>query len=260
MDGTLLNENFELTPTVIETVAKARKTGLVFVIVTGRDRRSALPFLTDLGIENTFIGSGGAQIWLDGKPVGQTSFSAEQTHFILGLVEEFNTGVFLDQGSQAINFGSRYYVDLFMHVSDSIECKNPIQFFDPLPSKISLCQEPPVLLQIRNRLAEVFPMLTMGSPFSGILDINPGGGNKGNGLSKLGEMLGISKNEIVAVGDSENDVSLFQAAGFTIAMGNSDEVLRSKADLIAPANSENGIAWVLNEIMKANAELTNNSD
>jgi HAD superfamily hydrolase (TIGR01484 family) len=205
-------------------------------------------------VDNIFVGSGGAQIWIDGHPVMQSCFTYEQTLAILDLGKELDAGMFIDQIKRAWNYGSRYYVDLFMHVSDSLECKDPNAFLNPLPGKISLCQEHSILQQIRLRLNAIYPTLTMSFPFPQVLDINPSGGNKGEGLTRLANMLGIGKDEIAVVGDSENDMSMFLSAGLTIAMGNAIYDLRSKADIIAPPNSADGIVWVLREIMKANAE------
>lgn len=260
LDGTLLNEIFELTPGVISAVKEAHNSNLPLVVITGRDHLSALPFLNQLGVENIFVGSGGAQIWVDGQPVVQSYFTPEQTQFILDLGKEFNVGMFIDQKNQAWNYGSRYYVDLFMHVSDSLECKDPITFLNLLPGKITLCQEHSRLQQIRRRLTAIFPTLTLSFSFPQALDINPSGGNKGEGLAHLANMLGLCKDEIAVVGDSENDMSMFLFAGLSIAMGNATDELRSKADIIAPPNSADGIVWVLRELMKANKENFTNSN
>lgn len=74
--------------------------------------------------------------------------------------------------------------------------------------------------------------------------------SKGHALSMLAEELGINKNEIACIGDGENDLSMFRAAGLKIAMGNAVSELKDAADYVTASNKKDGVAeavrkWVL---------------
>ena len=65
---------------------------------------------------------------------------------------------------------------------------------------------------------------------------------KGNALAVLGQMLDISREEIIAIGDSHNDISMIEYAGLGIAMGNAIDELKHHADYVTKGNDENGVA------------------
>ena len=65
---------------------------------------------------------------------------------------------------------------------------------------------------------------------------------KGKALAVLAERLGIAKEETACIGDGENDLPMFQAAGLKMAMGNGVPELKGKADIILPSNRRSGAA------------------
>jgi len=252
LDGTLLNDNNELTPGVVQAFKRAVEANLQVVVVTGRDKLSALPFLRQLGAEQTVITSGGAQVWLNGELFSHISFTPQQTRNILDLGLQNAAGMFVDQPDQTWRFGVRYYTELYGHLSDSVEIKNGDDLLEPLPFKVSLIQETSVLNIMRDQLALEHPGFTLTSPYSQVLDVNPEGGNKGAALARLAAALGVPLNQTAVAGDSENDLSMFAVAGRTYAMGNAADVLREVADHVAPTNDMDGAAWVLVDVMKRN--------
>ena len=73
---------------------------------------------------------------------------------------------------------------------------------------------------------------------------------KGLALAALADELGIRKDQILAVGDNENDIGLLNAAGIAVAMENGTDGAKRIADIIAPPNSEDGAAAVIEEVLK----------
>ena len=250
LDGTLLNEQNKLTPDVVQAFSRVRQSNLDVVVITGRDKLSALPFLQQLKAERTVITSGGAQIWLNGELISQTCFTHKQVSDILTIGLEYTAGMYVDKQKCTWRYGVRQYTDMFGHLSDSKEIINGGDLLNSPTFKISLIQEPPVLEVIHNRLTELHPRLTITSPFDKVLDVNPKGGNKGEALTRLADQLGIALKQVAVAGDSENDLSMFDVAGMTFAMGNSVAALRDYADFIAPTNAKEGILWVLNKIIE----------
>ena len=61
----------------------------------------------------------------------------------------------------------------------------------------------------------------------------------------LAEKLGIAREQVLAMGDSGNDCAMLRYAGVGAAMGNAGEQAKKAADVIAPSNREDGVAWML---------------
>lgn len=74
------------------------------------------------------------------------------------------------------------------------------------------------------------------------IEINAAGVNKGKSLVKLGELLGIRREEIMTCGDGDNDVTMLREVGFSVAMGNAEETVKQAADYITETNDEDGAA------------------
>ena len=69
--------------------------------------------------------------------------------------------------------------------------------------------------------------------------------NKGVGLMKLASMMGLKSEDFVAIGDSENDVEMFEVSGFGIAVGNGDEIIKEAADYVTEASFGDGTVEAL---------------
>lgn len=74
------------------------------------------------------------------------------------------------------------------------------------------------------------------------IEVNAAGVNKGKGLVRLGEILGIHREEIMACGDGDNDIEMLREVGFGVAMGNAEEEVKKAADYITETNDEDGVA------------------
>jgi hydroxymethylpyrimidine pyrophosphatase-like HAD family hydrolase len=77
--------------------------------------------------------------------------------------------------------------------------------------------------------------------------------NKGDALRRLRESLGIAREEVIVFGDGANDAPLLREAGLAIAMANGAEETRATAQIIAPSNDEDGVAVVLERLLRGEA-------
>ena len=85
--------------------------------------------------------------------------------------------------------------------------------------------------------------------FCDIANINS---NKGNAVKKLLEILNIKKEETIAIGDDNNDLSMFEQVGRKVAMNNAIDLVKEKADEITLSNDEDGVAIYLEKLLKNN--------
>ena len=81
------------------------------------------------------------------------------------------------------------------------------------------------------------------SPF--LTDVNPSGTSKAAGIARMAEALGIGKEETLAFGDGGNDISMIEAAGLGVAMGNAGDPVRTVADYVTQTAEADGIAVAL---------------
>lgn len=100
-----------------------------------------------------------------------------------------------------------------------------------------------------KELQEAFPQLDVSCATTFNMEINSALAGKGNGLLALGKILGISREEIMACGDAENDWDMLKKAGFSVVMENGNEATRKLEDFVTRSNEEEGVAWALEQFV-----------
>ena len=83
-------------------------------------------------------------------------------------------------------------------------------------------------------------------------EVTPPNASKGNALAFLADRYGISQAETIAVGDSDNDISMIRWAGLGVAMGNAAPEVIAAADWVAPSVFDDGLAAVIEEFVLRN--------
>ena len=74
------------------------------------------------------------------------------------------------------------------------------------------------------------------------LEFSRADANKGVGLRKLAEILGVNPDATMAIGDTENDLAIIEAAGIGVAMGNATDAVKARADYVTTTNTKDGVA------------------
>jgi hydroxymethylpyrimidine pyrophosphatase-like HAD family hydrolase len=103
----------------------------------------------------------------------------------------------------------------------------------------------------RDRVHFMMSISTYGKP---ILTLTAMGAHKGRALGVACEALGITLDEVVAFGDSGNDLEMFKVAGASVVMGQADEELKSAATFVSAPNDQDGVAVAVERLL-ANGEL-----
>lgn len=89
------------------------------------------------------------------------------------------------------------------------------------------------------------PDIEITGALSNNIEVNAKGVNKGRGLMILGELLGIHREEIMAVGDGSNDIAMLREAGLGVAMENATEAVKAAADVVTLSNDQEGAATAI---------------
>ena len=77
------------------------------------------------------------------------------------------------------------------------------------------------------------------------LDIVPEGGDKVAGIRRFIDLMGISRDEIIAFGDGENDIEMLKYAGIGVALGNAEEAVKAGADYVTADIDDDGVMKAL---------------
>ena len=114
---------------------------------------------------------------------------------------------------------------------------------------LMVSKDPQQLFEVRSLLEKIDTVNVMCSTDDNIEVVNKNVG-KGNALTFVSNMDEYNGYGIVAIGDSENDLSMLLESHYKIVMGNADESLKKIADFISPANDESGVAIAIEQVLK----------
>lgn len=255
LDGTLLNQHSELSPRTCRAVQRVMETGARFVISSGRMYLTTRPFAGQLDVNAPVIVFNGAMAcdWQTGTPLFKTDIPVDTARAVCAMAEK--RGVF----AQYFPERGLFYQKRVAAVCDEYE--NRVRFrgeetVRPLSEWISqnavklMCLgEHEVLLKLRAEMAEAFPQLRLMLSQPTYLEIVSASVDKGDALRMLAERLGVTREEIAAFGDADNDVGMLEYAGSGYVMQNGNEQLLARVPLHAPANTDDGVARVLEDLL-----------
>ena len=111
--------------------------------------------------------------------------------------------------------------------------------------KINLYSVPETCRAQVRALLEATEGIRITSSFAGNLEINTATATKAHGLAHLGAILGISPQQTMAIGDSQNDLEMLQYAGLPVAMGNSSQEVLNQVREVTGTNQEDGVAQAI---------------
>jgi Cof subfamily protein (haloacid dehalogenase superfamily) len=248
LDDSLLGSDLEISQENKRALFTAREKGVLITVATGRMLDSALPYIKELNIDIPVITYQGAYIkdTQTGETLVRKPVPRELAAGILEECKKLNLHVqFYNENSyffEKDNEFSRFYQR--MTGIQGKETENLLQLLER--------EEPIKLLVIDNqdRIREMFAYfkelfgrnLQISFSRPEYLEFTNAEATKGNALAVLGQMLDISREEIIAIGDSHNDISMIEYAGLGIAMGNAIDELKHHADYVTKGNDENGVA------------------
>lgn len=232
MDGTLLTDQHQISPETELWIRKAMAAGVHVCLSTGRRFIEAVPFGEQLGLDTPMVTVNGSEVWrtphelyhrelLDKAIVSQMYQMSRDKNVwfwadaVEGNYNEQNWEPELLDRNQWLKFG--------YHTEDH-DIRHSL------------------MLELQNI---GWLEITNSSPYN--LEINPAGINKASGIRTVCELLGIKMAEVVAIGDSLNDLAVIQAAGLGVAMGNAQIAVQENADVVTASNNDDGIALIIRD-------------
>lgn len=103
-------------------------------------------------------------------------------------------------------------------------------------------------IMIEQALAEISTLVTTSSDPRN-MEINSATANKGSALLELSRGLGILPEHVMAIGDGNNDIEMLSVAGFSVAMGNAEPVVKQVASYVTVSNNDDGVVVVFRKFL-----------
>ncbi len=260
LDGTLLRSDMEISEINSRALRDAQASGIAVSLISGRSHCGFLHYLVDLGILAPCAGDAGAIIF---DPIGDEVLqkfvmSADQMRRILDQVQGADVLTYLHDVESVIFNRESEIMSSFAVFTPGCSYRmepNLIQDFNQEATKVAFIGSAEVLDLLVKRILSVEPKLELARTSSHSIEINAPGANKGVALQKIAAMLEIPLENTFGIGDSANDFELIRQAGVGVAVANAVDVLKEMADLIAPSNEDDGVAWVLTRLMQKGSLL-----
>lgn len=252
LDGTLLNTQHQMTEKTEETLKKAIDQGIKVVLATGKTRHSSEDIIKRLKLDTPGVYLQGLSIhYPDNSVRHQLTIAPDVLRRIITFAEDRGFDVALYSGNRimirATNPGAAELhqeygepapevVGPLQNIVDTVQINKVLVIKRHDPRKVTALR-----WQLNMQLdAKKEARLTQALP--DMLEILPPGASKGAGLKTLLKELEVKPEEVLAIGDGENDIEMIQLAGIGVAVGNANEKLKAVADYVVASNDDDGVA------------------
>lgn len=244
LDGTLLKSDKSLDDNIKDVISGQ---DYKFTIASGRSMVLVKKFISELNIDLPYITNNGAEIYQNDACVKQYSIPDDEVRFILNLVQKFDLECHANAENCIYTMGK---IDLILpfrkrfegvlpivdNASVNAVCANTINKIMCIDKDLNKVQE--FANKINLYCEHVHCERAEGNAF---VMVNRQA-SKGLALKNLLKLLHISSEEVVVFGDNYNDVSMFEAAKYSVCMENADNDVKDKATFICSSNDMNGVS------------------
>ncbi len=256
VDGTLQTSAHALSERNAQAVQQAIAAGIHVVLATGKQHSTITHLVQQMKLQSPQITAGGAiitdpqtniEIYRKDIPITIAGQILAQADTLGVTAIAFRDGqTFTRQLNRDIEY-MLTYGDPYPTFMDDVSAS-----FTPPPIQI-MC----IAYQNDTLYEQAFQ--TFVAEFGAVVEVRKSspyyieftglGVSKGTALYWLAQHLALDVADIVAIGDSYNDLSMFEMAGLAVAMGNAPEAVRAAADHITASNNEDGVAQIIEKIL-----------
>lgn len=256
LDGTILTDSKELTANTREVLVKALNQGVVVLPATGRPLTGIPREILEIPGLRYALTANGARI-VDIKEdnvIYESLLSVEMVERILDIFEKYDTlrEVYYD-GTGYTSIGMIHKVEEYLGKSPMakyiLKTRVPVENLRTLVNESDKAMDKvQAIFKNKEEQAKAFKELAdirdieVTSTMHNNIEVNRGGVDKGSGMLMLGKLLGIQKEEIMAVGDGMNDLQMVGKVGLGVAMHNAAIEVKEAAGYITDSNEQEGVA------------------
>ncbi|MHA6532193.1 Cof-type HAD-IIB family hydrolase [Paenibacillus sp. BAC0078] len=279
MDGTLLNEEGIISPENREAIVHAQSLGHIVMIATGRSYMDAERQLRLADLECPVVSLNGAAVILPDRTLaGSTPLDKEDIIPAMRWMNEIPELYYevYTQDTVYVELDKRVYLEKLATLKDEevpedlrwllkaivgkqfrqaavtyvdkmeeVWSKEENVIYKTLAFSLNL----DLLKEASTRFAAI-PGLIITASHENNIEINHKDANKGAGVGMLAAYYGIPAEQVAVMGDSYNDLPMFEMAGYRIAMENAAPILKETADFVTRSNAENGVAVGIRHLLE----------
>ena len=280
MDGTLLNQTWRISEENKQAILEAQQQGIEFVIATGRPYTNVTAILEEAGIACPVISLNGAETRdIEGHLIASQPLSKEQVRIVHNILleEDIYFELMTDQG--AFSLSEDRCRAIFRHIAlgelpdlpederekimntmfeERVHNEN-CRFIDSFETVLedddivilkifALATYEDRLVKADARLRELDGLAITSSGHEN-LEVNHLNGHKGYAVLEYAKSKGIDSSEIMAMGDSYNDLTMLTSVGRGVAMANAVEHIRNQVAYTTKRNTESGVAHAIYEML-----------
>lgn len=252
LDDTLLNKDLKISPRCIEAIKEVRAKGIRVTLATGRMYCSALSYARQIEVDIPLITYQGAFVKcsLFGNILYYKPLSRQIAQEVLELLKDkrvhYHTYFEDHLYMEALSSEGRAYSELagvepiiVNSLIESLQDKEAIKI-------MAIIKNEPQIIKVEQALKNTYGTslnITRSKP--NFLEIMNGKANKAAALQVIARHYNIDRAEVLAIGDSYNDLEMIEWAGIGVAMGNARKPVKDIADFVTLTNEEEGVAEAL---------------
>lgn len=265
LDGTLISSNGEISNENFEAMENAMNNGLYVVPTTGRSFYEMPESLREKKTYTHCICSNGAVIFdRDGKEIWKSTFSKAETMELFSILSEYDTMIEVYTKGTPVTEKSKLTKESYIHY------RVEENYHDVLTATRKGTENLESFLMENDEGAEMFNIffsdmderkeaferigklnnVELTTSMESNMEILQRSVNKGSSLTMLCEKLNVKKEEVMAMGDSRNDLTLLSAAGTALAVANACDDLKQVADEVICSCDESAMAYALSRFVQ----------
>ena len=259
LDGTLTDSNKKVSENNIKAMNKLEEKDFEIVFCSGRNNDYLTNIANNCNTSRYIISSNGSMIYdnKENKVIHKDQIPFEILKKIYDYCEENEIAITFNT-DKCRYFNKYFYKDKKdIKIIDNYELLNDIIITQFVVGSYNYNQmlEVKEFLDKINELEIVNISTTMklkqkDSTSGFFYDVVLKGINKGTGIKVFSNLMNIPKENLIAIGDHVNDLDMFKAVGYKVAMGNAYDELKDKANFITKTNDEDGVMYALEHIEK----------
>lgn len=259
LDGTVFDDAKRISPRTLAAIRDSVQAGIIVLPATGRTASGVPAAFTSIpGVRYALTSNGASVVDLQtGAHVVDLPFSLEESLRVYDTLKPYG-GVF----SLFIN-GKSYATQADNDLIDTVvpeslrdyfrktrivvpDLRTALQQYAGHVEKFSVTYSDAATRDAAWKDIQAHcPGVEITSSLGANIELNAPGVNKGSGLMALAEKLGLRRDQVMAMGDSGNDLSMIEAAGLGVAMGNATPEILAAADAVTADNNHDGVALAI---------------
>lgn len=252
LDDTLLNADLKISSKNEKAIEYLKRMGVKLILATGRPTPSVKKYWEYLRLDTPVISYQGAIVhdFIQNKKIFAKEVDDEIAKKVIKRGKDFNVhiNIYIDDVwyIEKYNEKAKFYHELTGLVP--IEVGKFEDFVSKPTTKLLYFDDHDYLLKIKEQVEEQFDFLsiTFSKPY--FLEFTNKEATKGNALKFLSEYYNLKKDEIMAVGDGANDISMINYAKIGVAMANGHPLIKEAADFITDSNENDGFAKAVEKV------------